>query len=332
MSSTPRPRPSTPGPRIAVGDRVYDWIDVPVDDESETAWAHTGVAAGPDGSVYCADASGHGLLAFAPDGTVRRTDLPVTECHGLAPHTAGGVWVADHGHKFVPEGKGYGDELTPGAVGLYTPEGKPALTLDAPQGQQWRPSGVALHDFGRGSEGRLWVADGYGRSLVHCFSAGGSLLWTTDGATSGRPFDTPHGIVVDTRPEVPVLRVADRSNRRIVTLSLDGEVLDVFGEGLLTSPSGFAVDGDRLWVTELFGSLVVFDADNRPAGSLGTPVDEPDQPEGWPNAVVDGRTVAPPLTPGAFRSPHGIAAAPDGGIWVSEWCTGGRLTRLRPAG
>ncbi|TQK17658.1 hypothetical protein FBY40_0135 [Microbacterium sp. SLBN-154] len=313
-----------------IGNTVYEWTDVALDPPDSVHWAHPGLAVDSRGAVYVPDAAGDRIVRFDPDGGSSAIRVGVTDTHGLAVTRDGDLWIADHGHKFVPAGDGYEGRLNGGGVTRFGSDGRVLQQLTAPHGKQWLPSSVALHDFGRGSDGSVWVADGYGRSLVHRFSARGDLLWTADGAASGVAFSTPHGIVVDGRGPVPVLRVADRANRRVVTLSLDGQLIDVSGEGQLTSPSCLAVVGDLLVVTELFGSIVLMDKEMRVVAAHGTPLEESDQEPGWPNWRDRGAVRRPVLDPLSFRSPHGIAATPDGVIWVAEWFIGGRVSRLTP--
>jgi sugar lactone lactonase YvrE len=320
--------------RLTIAGREFEWIDVHLGPSGVTAdWAHPGVAVDIDGAVLIPDARGTTLYRRSPDGSVHSVLLAVTDCHALAPSASGDMWVADHGHKFVPAPDGsYTGELHHGRVVLFSPEGEARIELLAPDDREWRPSGVALHDYGRASDGRLWVADGYGSGRVLCFSEAGELLWSTDGASSGTPFSTPHGLIVDARGEVPVLRIADRGNRRIVTLSLDGDFIDASRLDLLTSPSGFAITGGQLWVTELFGGVVVLDRDGSVIDRVGSTRDPADHPEGWPNTVENSRTARPEVRPLSVNSPHGIAATTGGDVWLTEWLIGGRVTRLRLVG
>jgi len=306
----------------------YEWREVSIDPASEAAWAHPAVALTSDGDVLTVRADGSQLVKIAGDGEISFLPIAVTECHGIAPVASGGFWIADHGHKFVPAQPEYTGFFHDGAVARYSTEGQVELRLEAPDGEPWRPSGVAVHDFGRRSNASVWVADGYGRNVVHRFSAKGELLWSSDGSDSGTSFNTPHGIIVDTRSVTPMLQVADRGNRRIVSLDLDGHYVGEFGGDTLTSPSGFALDRNLLWVTELFGGLVAFGADDTVEEQLGLPLDTPDQPAGWPNAQGADGTVRPGLRPGRLHSPHGIACGPDGSLWVAEWLIGGRVSRL----
>ncbi|WP_426997469.1 hypothetical protein [Pseudarthrobacter sp. N5] len=143
---------------VQIDGRDYRWENVTLNDPGDRAWAHPGVAVSPGDTIYVADASGSQVVSISHSGTRGTMSLPVTECHGLAVTADGGLWVADNGHKLVPQGAGYADVVNAGQVILVDPNGSLVQRLGAPG--RWSPCGVALHDFGRGSEGRLWVADG----------------------------------------------------------------------------------------------------------------------------------------------------------------------------
>lgn len=320
---------------VRVGERVYEWREYSTSAEPVRGWSHHGVVVGP---------GGEGLIAASPDGralvevragrATRTVDMPVTECHGMSLDAYGddyAIWIADNGTKFDYRERGdHLDVDRPGQVVRVDATGRvlQVITDDAlPEAAHgWRPTGATSEKESDG--GRIWVADGYGRSLVHCFSRGGEPLWTTDGGDSGLTFAQPHAILLDTRRDVPELLVADRANKRIVVLTTEGRFLRSYGEGQVTSPSGFALDGDVLWVTELNGAIVAFDRDDRLVATLGDSAVSDD--EGWPNAIVGDEMVRSELVPGVFRSPHGIAIDDAGVIAVTEWVIGGRLIVLTP--
>ena len=109
-------------------------------------------------------------------------------------------------------------------------------------------------------------------------------------------------------------------------MNADGEVERVVSAPELSSPSGIAVTGEELWVTQLFGSVVVMDLDYNVLSVLGASEDNRD--DAWPNAL--SRVGPVPALPalGEFRSPHGIAAFPEGRILVAEWLLEGRYSLI----
>ena len=93
-----------------------------------------------------------------------------------------------------------------------SPDGRIVLTL----GQRGGPLRAPFNhpaDIAIAPNGDIYVADGYGNSSVHRFSAEGKHLMTWGGPGKGRgQFTTPHGIWVDARDRV---FVADRENDRV---------------------------------------------------------------------------------------------------------------------
>jgi DNA-binding beta-propeller fold protein YncE len=111
-----------------------------------------------------------------------------------------------------------------------TADGRIVLTL----GQRGRPALQAPFnhpaDVAVAPNGDIYVADGYGNSAVHRFSAEGRHLssWGAPGAGRGQ-FTTPHGIWVDAGERV---LVADRENNRVQLFSPEG---DVYGEWAIST-------------------------------------------------------------------------------------------------
>lgn len=319
---------------VTIAETRYTWIRVDLGQPLSKEWAHPGAASLADGRFVVPTPSGTQLAIIGRDGAIGTPlskVISVTAMHGMLvdPRDPSRIWVSDNGHKFQPQnGANYSDHAAPGRVVCVNLNGdilddlSPAELPSAHQ--DWRPCGVAIDE----ATGRMWVADGYGHHLVHCFSAEGAYLSTIDGSASGRLFDTPHGIVIDQRSDIPLLLIADRGNKRIVAFTLGGTFVRSIGDGMVTSPSGLAIHNENLWVTELFGALVVFDADDQIVTYLGTN-SEPSAP-GWPNEIRHGQVVAPEIEDRRLRSPHGIAINHLGQVLIAEWLIGGRTSLLNP--
>lgn len=149
-----------------------------------------------------------------------------------------------------------------------TPEGKIVLTL----GHRGRPALQAPFnhpaDVAVAPNGEIYVADGYGNSAIHRFSAEGKHLesWGAPGAGRGQ-FTTPHGIWVDSRERV---LVADRENNRVQLFSPEG---DFYGEWTdLYHPMDIYVDGTgTVYVTDQIPRITMYSPDGRML-SRGRPV------------------------------------------------------------
>jgi hypothetical protein len=322
---------------VSVGGRPYQWQENFLDYPTSHGWAHHDVAALADGRIITGHPDGRSLLVFRPDGRLLETvATPAVELHGITvvrSRAEERIWVADNGHKRTPSVPEYGDHRVPGRILELTLGGNVAQEIFQPpdaayKESAWSPCDVAIDIRGQAAEGNVWVADGYGASLLHKYSPKGAILRTLDGGSTGQRFQTPYALLIDDRRAEPELYIADRGNRRIVVLSMAGEFRRSFGDDVLSSPSGLAIDGDLLLVTELDGALAVFDLDSY----LGTVGRSPaERSIAWPNSL-DERGVhhRPAHAEGMFNSPHGITTDLSGGVLVSEWSIGGRVVRLQP--
>lgn len=316
---------------LVIGPTEYQWESV-WPGYAGHGWQHSGIAAVSDGSVVFAHPEGGKLVRVFPDGEATEILTELTEMHGLATSVLDGeevIWVADNGTRYcqgVPE---YHEELFPGRVVALGLDGTIHQELRCPElpvykAQGWSPTTVAID----AETGRIWVGDGYGASLVHCFEPDGQLRLTLDGNETGTAFSSPHGIHLRRSGSTQELYVADRSNKRLVVFGLDGTYLRTVGEGNLSSPSSITDLNGMLLVTELAGALAVFDGDTF-VGHVGASHREVTE-DAWPNQRdVHGNAIRTNVSDGLFNSPHGITAS-GGQILLTEWMIGGRVTRLSP--
>ena len=245
------------------------------------------------------------------------------------------LWIADPGTKMVPAGEGTYNEHSSGEHGrvvVFDLTGRRLGSLPTPDiaayaSRRFCPTAVAVDDRADGDHS-VWIADGYGESLVHRLSSTGEVELTLTGEEGAGRFNCPHSLLIDQRRSPARLYITDRGNDRLQVYDLDGGFLKSVSDGLRL-PSALAVSGDEMIVAELTARIAVLDPDDRVVCYLGTDDEAPRRP-GWPNAAtVDGRIVRADLRPGRFNSPHGIAVDSRGDLYVAEWLIGGRLTRLR---
>jgi sugar lactone lactonase YvrE len=305
----------------------FTWERIWTQGDTSDGWSHSGICVDHTGAVVFAAPEGGALIRIAPTGEAERIAVTLTEIHGIsvdAVQTAV-LWLADPGEKPCAA-DGYRPVVNAGRVvalrdGVEHELAQPRLP--AYRDACWRPTSVVADADG------VWVADGYGASLVHRFDRDGAHLLTLDGTATGTAFECPHGVALVTRAGARELWVADRGNRRIVRLTAQGEHLGTIEHPLFTSPSSLAVRGAEVLVTELFGGLLAIDADDQ-VRSLFPERAASGHAAPWPNALEDGRLVRPELGEEQLHAPHGVVVAEDGSILLTEWLIGGRQWRLVP--
>lgn len=192
----------------------------------------------------------------------------------------------------------------------------PELCTDYTKPEEFKPTNIAI-----APNGDFYVADGYGKSLIHQYSRDAKYIRTFGGkGKEPGQTDCPHGLMVDLRGEKPVLVVADRSNHRLQNFTLDGQHLNFVTDELLL-PCHFDTHGDLLLVPDLDSRVTLFDKNNRLLVHLGTG----DKTQ----ARATRKLTRDHFTPGQFIVPHSACFDRAGNIFVVEWVEVGRVTKLR---
>jgi hypothetical protein len=345
---------------VRVYDMTFDWADLSAVPEAAGSWAHNGIVATGAGEVIGFHAGQ--LVTLDGNGQVRRSvSTGLTEGHGITLVREGDeefLWVSDPGFVFevgladgdegwAPVfGKGVHVESRPPRVVKMTLEGEILAELPVPERDpgsapgmmgDYCPCGTAVDEERFGGTGEVWVADGYGSNLVHCFDKHHNFKMTLTGEEGGGRFLCPHAVLIDRRGDkAPELYIADRENKRVQVYDLQGRYRRTFGTAFLNSPSGFAVLDDLLVIAELYSRLAVVDVEDAFVGYVGASpkardaVGWPERP-GWPNALSgDAHAMRAHLSvPNEFNSPHSLATDAAGNLFVSEWLIGGRYTKLK---
>ena len=166
--------------------------------------------------------------------------------------------------------------------------------------------------------GDFYVADGYGSFWIHQYNLFGNYIRTFGGkGDAPGQVNNPHGLWLDPRGKEPLLAVADRGNRRIQYLTLDGKHVKFVTEGM-RQPCHFDFRGDTMLVPDLSSVITLLDADNKVIAQLG---------DGSPSALRDAPRSQ--FIPGKFIHPHDAMFLRNGDILVAEWVPIGRITLLR---
>lgn len=270
---------------------------------------HGGVVVGPKGNIYVSTDGKNALCVFQPDGTHLKNIAP--DCVGL--HS---LSIRDEGG----ESYIYGAHLKGQRVVKLDLDGKVHLTIpneksgDVPGGFKGVTAVAVAPD------GSIFVAVGYGSNRIHQFDPQGKLIKSIGGKGTGEgKFKTCHGLALDTRFGKPRLLVADRENRRLVHLDLQGNWIGVHATHL-RRPCALSFHGDQCAVAELEGRVTILDKTGTPVAFLG---DNPNKKQ-WakfPVAVKDWNE-------GVFTAPHGLSYDSEGNLYVQDWNATGRVTKL----
>jgi len=194
--------------------------------------------------------------------------------------------------------------------------------------KEFIPTNVAFHP----TDGGFYIADGYGSNYIHRYERNGKYV-STFGGKGGRDqhgkFSTPHGLWVDNRPgREPLLCICDRANARLEYFSLDGKYVSTV-EGL-SFPAHLDIRGEVLLCPDLHARVTLFDKENKVLAHLGFD-------QGWTDKVLNKggqggfimRTKPETWEDGRFIHPHDACFDKDGNIFVVEWVSTGRVTKLR---
>jgi len=171
--------------------------------------------------------------------------------------------------------------------------------------------------------GDIYVGDGYGSSYINQYNSKGEYIRTFGGLGSGEgQLSCPHGIWMDTRVSQPVLTVADRTNKRLQTFTLDGKHIAFVKSDQLTSPCHFNTRKGKVVIPDLDASVAILDEKNNVVTTLGRAEDA--------KAARTLRTKErESFVPGKFICPHGACFDHKGNVYVVEWVEVGRVTKLQ---
>lgn len=299
---------------VGAGSKTYEWIEGWAKLPAGKSFGYThGVATDSQDNVYIFNQSRDAVCVFNRNGDFLCSwgEMFHKGAHGLfLSREAGGEFL-------------YLTDYELGAVFKTTLDGDILWTIAAPPlvGIYNDPSQFSPTFACSAPNGDVFVFDGYGQSLVHRYTKDGVYVSTLDGTEGAGRFACPHAGIVDTRGPDPLLLVADRENHRVQIFDLDLAYKGAFTHDL-RRPCGFALSGDTLIVPDLLARVALFDKDNNLAATLG---DTPDiwKREDWPNIPQPYRHAR------HFSSPHAAWADSHGDIYVVEWISDGRVTKLK---
>lgn len=276
--------------------------------------AHGDVAVSSGGEVYVSILSGPrgGIQVFGSDGKyLRNVPNAPTDFHGFVIHKE-------------PDGEFiYGARLGGQTILKMQLDGKVVLTIEGStipaelvRKTNDKPT-LRLTAVDVAPDGRIFAVDGYSSDYIHIFDAKGKYVKSFGGKEPPYSFKTNHKIAIDTRFNPPRILCCDRENRRVVQLSLDGEVLSVIPN--MKRPAAVAVNGDWAAVAEIEGRVSLLDKEGKTVLQLG---ENDVKAETATNAVKPSQ-----WRTGILTAPHGLDFDDKGNLYVTEFNQFGRVLK-----
>lgn len=300
---------------LGAGEHRYVWVPGfagPVDGK-DLGNTHGCLCLDRAGNLLANTDTEHAVVVFSPAGALLRSwgkDFR-GGLHGMCHRIEDGKEVLYLAHTRRHE------------VVKCTLDGEVLWTLGWPEAsghyaseQQYQPTAVAI-----GPDGRIFVADGYGRSYVHLYDRDRRYLksFGGPGKLPGQ-MQTPHGLWLDARGEQPLLLVCDRENHRLQWFSMDGEFVRLMDQDLRRPCNVWPLPDGGLVVADLTGRISILGADDQPLLHLG---ENPDPKLRAQNGVPRSR-----WRDGEFLAPHAVCADAAGNLYVMDWNAHGRLSKL----
>jgi peptidylamidoglycolate lyase len=170
-------------------------------------------------------------------------------------------------------------------------------------------------DVAVAANGDIYVVDGYGSQLVHRFDKNFRHIRTIGGPGSEHgKFRTCHGVWVSTLRSEPEIYIADRANNRLEIYTPELDYRRSIGG--VRMPCCFYQHNGLLYVPELGARLSIVDAEDRIVAQLGD------------GQGINAQEIQ--MHPDKFATPHALAVASNGDLYVLEWLPYGRVRKFRP--
>jgi hypothetical protein len=185
----------------------------------------------------------------------------------------------------------------------------------------WSRQGFLPTNFAFLDDGGFLLADGYGSFKIHRFDKDVKWVDSFGGPGDGKgTFNTPHGLWIDRREgRAPTVVVTDRAHNTLQLFSLDGTYRETIpGFGL---PANIDSWKNLLLVPELKACVTLLDDKNQVVARLGRAVERLDE-------IKNLRAQPDKWVEGQFVHPHDACFTPTGDIFVAEWVSTGRVSKL----
>ena len=274
---------------------------------------HGDLASDSKGNVYIA--TGNTIQIIGPDGKYR----------GDIRTKGGKVFKGVHGMKVR---RLAGEELLLLAmprikrVVAVKPDGTVAWQIIGPPQVPGMYESVGEYnptDMDVSSDGRVIIADGYGKSLVHLYDKDRNYLKSFGGKGKGEAqFDVCHNILVDSRGKKSTLLIRDRQNNRLQQYDMAGNFIRTIDDQL-GRPCAADIHGNLLAVGELDGRVSLYDKDYKLISRLGD--------ERKARRKASNRIAPEHWHEGDLIAVHGCTFDVTGALYAQEWNVHGRVTK-----
>jgi len=195
--------------------------------------------------------------------------------------------------------------------------------------QEWGKDRFMPTNFAFMPDGGFLLADGYGSNFIHRYDASAKWLSCFGGSGEGQgTFNTAHGLWIDHRgPEAEVV-VTDRAHNSLQTFTLDGQYKrTIEGFGL---PANVDTHQDLMVIPELVARVSILDKDLNTIATIGDDR-ERSIADNKANKGFKIRTDESQWQAGKFVHPHDACFDKNGDLYVAEWVSTGRITKLTRA-
>jgi len=240
---------------IGTGDYRYeyrpDWAKLPAEMEFQ---APSAVAVDSHDNLYVFQRGDPPVLVFDRDGNMiaqwTRKDGVPADAHLVYVGPDDGVYLADRdAHQILK----------------YTSEGELVMSLGNRHRAELQapfnhPADMCVAPPGSPLTGEIFVADGYGNSSVHHFSASGNHIGSfgSPGSSAGE-FRVPHSVRVSVDGRI---YVADRENNRVQIFRPAGEFIEEWTD--FKKPMGVHIDtAGIVYVTDQVPRLSILTLDGQ---------------------------------------------------------------------
>jgi len=304
------------GPIVGEGKHRYEWVSGwgRLDGGKELGNTHGALVVDRQGRLLANTDTEQAVMMFAPDGKVVGSWGKEWKggLHGMSLRVEDGVeylYLVHTGRhealKTTLDGKVLWTIGWPEASGIYQAEG------------EFNPTSIAV-----APDGRIFVADGYGKSWVHLYDKDRKYQKSFGGpGKEPGKMATCHGLLMDLRGKEPLLLVCDRENGRLEWFDLDGKFVRLMDKDLRRPCNVWPLAGGELAVADLCGRVTILGKDDQLVVHLG---DNPEEALRCQNGVPRAR-----WADGVFLSPHSVCADGEGNLYVMDWNFLGRITKLK---